>query len=215
MIVEAIKRRIKSNQKGKEWRSRNQNNGTTNSNCFCFDNVRVGDYTYGPLTVLDFGTDYTLTIGACCSIASGVVFNLAGDHPLQRVSSFPFKAKALGGELTEATSKGDIIVDDDVWIGQNAIILSGVHIGQGAVIAAGAIVTKDVPAYAIVCGVPAKMIKKRFSDDVIDYLLTLDYKNLNITLIRNHIEELYKSIDEMTLIEIQDMFSWFPKRLAR
>lgn len=81
------------------------------------------------------------------------------------VSTYPFKRKLFhGGE--EAVSKGDIIVGDDVWVGYGATILSGVHIGQGAVIAAGAVVNKDVPPYAIVGGIPAKVIKYRFSESV-------------------------------------------------
>lgn len=66
----------------------------------------------------------------------------------------------------EATSKGDIVVKDDVWIGYGSIILSGVHIGQGAVIAAGSVVSHDVPPYAIVGGVPARLIKYRFSEEM-------------------------------------------------
>lgn len=75
----------------------------------------------------------------------------------------------------ETQAKGNIIVNDDVWIGDSALILSGVEIGQGAVIAAGAVVTEDVPPYAVVGGVPAKVIKYRFRDDVIKELVKIDY----------------------------------------
>jgi len=94
-----------------------------------FSAVSVGNYTYGSLTVLAFADHRHLTIGSFCSITSGIVFNLAGDRSTDSISGFPLKAMVLHGQLTEALSKGDIVVDDDVWIGQNAIIPSGVHIG--------------------------------------------------------------------------------------
>jgi len=112
----------------------------------------------------------------------------------------------------EAFSKGDITVDDDVWIGYGVTILSGVHIGQGAVVAAGAVVTHDVPPYAIVGGVPAKMIKYRFTPPVIDYMLTLDYGALTEELIKVHVNDLYTEIDGMELEDIEKLFSWFPKK---
>lgn len=79
----------------------------------------------------------------------------------------------------ETQAKGNIIVNDDVWIGDSALILSGVEIGQGAVIAAGAVVTEDVPPYAVVGGVPAKVIKYRFRDDVIKELVKIDYAKVD------------------------------------
>lgn len=115
--------------------------------------------------------------------------------------------------LHEAGSKGNIVIDDDVWIGQNAIILSGVHIGQGAVIAAGAVITKDVPPYAIVGGVPAKIIKYRFSEDVIKLLLTIDFSKLTKNLIREHINELYSSINDLNIDDVEERISWMPKKI--
>lgn len=88
------------------------------------------------------------------------------------------------------------MVGDDVWIGLNAIVLSGVHIGQGAVIAAGAVVTKDVPPYAIVAGNPARIIKKRFSEEIILKLLTLDYGKIDAQNIKRNIEYLYNEITQ-------------------
>ena len=73
-------------------------------------------------------------------------------------------------------------------------------------------VTSDVPPYAIVGGVPAKVIKYRFSQPVIDYLLALDYGSLTEDLIRKHIDNLYKPIDEMPLEEIMKLYDWFPKK---
>lgn len=207
-----IYNKIASYCRNRNWKRSNPRNSTVCANVFDHSSVSVGNYTYGPLTILNFGKGYKAEIGSFCSIASGVVFNLAGDHPINRVSSFPFKAKILGGELTEAVSKGDIIVGDDVWIGQNAIILSGVHIGQGAVIAAGAVIASDVPPYAIMGGVPGKVIKFRFEKEIIEYMLTLNYSELTEELIRKNIDALYTEIDDLSIEKIQEMFKWFPKK---
>lgn len=186
------------------WRSRNRNNSTTLQNLFDIDAVSVGNYTYGELTVLTFKKGPRLKVGNFCSIASGVVFVLSADHDISRISTFPFKTKCLKTEKYEAVSKGDIKVGDDVWIGQNAIILSGVNIGQGAVIAAGAVVTKDVPPYAIVAGVPAKIIRYRFETDIVDKMLHIDFSKLDKNMVLEHIQELY---GEVTTIE---QIEWMP-----
>ena len=140
-----------------------------------------------------------MRIGSYCSIAQEVTFILNADHRTDTISTFPFKVKVLGESL-EGTSKGDIIVADDVWIGYRATILSGVHIGQGAVIAAGAVVTKDVPSYAIVGGVPARVIKYRFGEEVLTRLGKLDYSKLSEIWIKEHIDELYETVDKNTKI---------------
>ncbi|MDE7422959.1 MAG: CatB-related O-acetyltransferase [Lachnospiraceae bacterium] len=187
--------------KRRRWRKKNLHNSTTMCNDFCIDCVTVGKETYGELTVLTFNMDYKLFIGCYCSIASGVTFVLSADHHLNHISTFPFKVKTLQCEQYEAISKGNIIVDDDVWIGQNAIILSGVHIGQGAVIAAGAIVTKDVPPYAIVGGNPAKVIKYRFEDDIINELLKIDFAELSKEMIEEHISDLYEPLKDVSQLK--------------
>ena len=127
------------------------------------------------------------------------------------MSTYPFRVGILGDKI-EAFGKGDITVDDDVWIGFGATILSGVHIHQGAVVAAGAVVSKDVPPYAIVGGTPAKVIRYRFEKPVIDFLLTLDYGKLDEELIRQYVDELYKPIGGMKLDDIKELYSWFPKQ---
>lgn len=172
----------------------------------------IGNYSYGnKLRVFHYTEhDGNLHIGNFCSIADETVFLLGGGHNYKTVSSFPFKA-IFAGE-GEALSKGDIVLDDDVWIGYHTTILSGVHIGQGAVIAAGAVVTKDIPPYAIVGGVPAKIINYRFSPEVIDELIQLDYGKLTDELIHEHEKELYTPIDEKSPEEIEQLLSWFPKK---
>lgn len=208
-----IKSKLQRKKFISEWEKNNINNSTVPVNYFDVNCVSVGNFTYGELTILDFGTKEHLFIGSCCSIASGVVFSLSADHPYDRISTFPFKANILNMGLHEAGSKGNIVIDDDVWIGQNAIILSGVHIGQGAVIAAGAVITKDVPPYAIVGGVPAKIIKYRFSEDVIKLLLTIDFSKLTKNLIREHINELYSSINDLNIDDVEERISWMPKKI--
>lgn len=211
-MINFILGKIKWRKYKKSWRTKNNRNSTEPICYFDINSVCVGNYTYGELYVLNYGNKEKLKIGACCSIASGVVFVLNADHAIDRVSTFPYKAKVLLSDANEAVSKGDIVIDDDVWIGQNAIILSGVHIGQGAVIAAGAVVNKDVPPYAIVGGVPARIIKYRFEGMIRDYLLTLDFNALSDNMIYEHIDALYNSINKMSIEEIKQMYEWFPKK---
>lgn len=163
----------------KIWRSKNFHNTTTVKDYqFPIDKVTVGNYTYGELTIRSWGADNEkLSIGNFCSIADGVTFLMGGEHDYSRFLSFPYDAFFVSYEA-DVKAKGGIDVADDVWIGANAIIVSGVAIGQGAVIAAGSIVTKDVPPYAIVGGNPAKVIKYRFNEEAIRVLETLDFSKL-------------------------------------
>ena len=189
----------------KAWRKANQHNDTLAKNIFNPNYVHVGKKTYGPLNVRQSRCQAHLYIGNYCSIASDVVFILNSEHQLNAVSTYPFKVKILKEE-GEAGTKGDIHIEDDVWIGERAIILSGITIGQGAVIAAGAVVAKDVPPYAIVGGVPAKLIRYRFDPDMIQELLKIDFSKLDDGLIREHIDELYKKLDA------KEQLSWLPKK---
>ena len=86
--------------------------------------------------------------------------------------------------VEDATSKGDILIGDDVWIGERAVILSGVEIGRGAIVAAGAVVSKSIPPYAIAAGVPAKVVKYRFDDDLISELLKIDFDKIDVEFIK-------------------------------
>lgn len=122
-----------------------------------------------------------LTIGKFCSIACGAKFLMnSSNHTLKSLSTYPFPIfwEEWGNELgvTEAwDNKGNITVGNDVWIGYEAVVLAGVTIGDGAIIGARSLVVKDVPPYAIVGGMPAKLIRKRFSDDVISELTSLQW----------------------------------------
>ena len=123
-----------------------------------------------------------LVIGKFCSIACGTrfLFNCA-NHTLNSLSTYTFPLFYEEWNLEKSNvvsawdNKGDIIIGDDVWIGYEAVIMSGVHVGSGAIIAARAVVTKDVPPYTIVGGTPAREIRKRFDTDVIKRLLMLKW----------------------------------------
>lgn len=125
-----------------------------------------------------------LQIGKFCSIACGAkfLFNSA-NHTLSSLSTYPFPLffEEWGLEKKDVTkawdNKGDIIVGNDVWIGYEAVVLAGVMIGDGAIVGTRAVVTKDVPPYTIVGGVPAKLIKKRFSEETISALLEIQWWN--------------------------------------
>lgn len=141
--------------------------------------IIVGDYTYyddprGPaqfeqnvLYHFDFTGD-RLIIGKFCSIATDVRFLMnGGNHPTNWLTTYPFPAFGQGWEAATPAAwptKGDTVVGHDVWFGYGAMIMPGVTIGNGAIIASGAVVTKDVPAYAVVGGNPAKVIRTRFDD---------------------------------------------------
>lgn len=204
-----LKAKLRMRKFSKNWRESNPQNETMPNNIFNADRVNVGRYTYGALNVYDFNNKNSLTIGDFCSIADQVMFILDADHNVHTMSTFPFKVKALHISEYEATSKGSINVDDDVWIGYHATIMSGVTIGQGAVIASGAVVTKDVPPYAIVGGVPAKIIKYRFSKEIVDELFKINYKRLTPEMISSHLDEFYK--ENLTVDEIKGM-QWLPKK---
>ena len=134
-------------------------------------NLKVGKYTYGALNIDTSGdNEEGLSIGSYCSISNKCHFLLSGEHNVDRILTYPVE-EYFFNETSPRKTKGKIIVEDDVWIGDQALVLSGVHIGQGAIIAAGAVVVKDVPPYAVVGGVPARIIKYRFSNCVINKLL--------------------------------------------
>ena len=123
-----------------------------------------------------------LIIGKFCSIACGAkfIFNCA-NHTLKSLSTYTFPLFYEEWDLPKSEvaaawdNKGDIVIGNDVWIGFEAVILAGVKIGDGAIIGARAVVTKDVPPYSIIGGIPAKVIRKRYSPDIIEQLLSLKW----------------------------------------
>jgi virginiamycin A acetyltransferase len=171
--------------------------------------VTFGKYTYGRLNILSsspIDVSSHLTLGNFDSIGPDVCFLLGAEHPLNLVSTYPFKHFVLEQKIEECQSKGDIVVGDDVWIGRGAQILSGIKIGQGAVVAAGSIVTKDVPPYAIVGGNPAKIIRFRYGDALIAELMKVDYSKLTKEMIEQHQEDLYRPLTDSKQLD------WMPKK---
>ncbi len=155
-------------------------------------NIIVGDFSY--IADTDFESHVThlyefigdkLIIGKFCQIASGVEFIMNGaNHQMNAVTTFPFYT--LEGWDMEPPSmddlplKGDTVIGNDVWIGQNAVILPGVHIGDGAIIGANSVVGSNVEPYTIVAGNPARAIRKRFDDELIGYLLAFKWWDKSI-----------------------------------
>jgi acetyltransferase-like isoleucine patch superfamily enzyme len=143
------------------------------------EHVTVGRHTYGVKwqKVMFPSKDAPLKIGAFCSIAGQVRFMCSGQHPTDSATSFPIYSRLL--KQPEPVANGGkpagITVGNDVWIGNGAMILPGVEIGDGAVVGAGAVVTKNVPPYAVVGGSPARLIRYRFSEDVILQLLAIQW----------------------------------------
>jgi acetyltransferase-like isoleucine patch superfamily enzyme len=155
------------------------------------------------------------TVGNFCAIGKNSIIGL-GRHPLNYASthSIFYKKNTMRNDWFKTIEFEEglrINIGNDVWIGVNNIIMDGVTIGDGAVIAAGAVVTKDIPPYAIAGGVPAKVIKYRFSEDVIAFLLELKWWNFTD-------EEIFKNIEffrdpELTLEKLNSYFPDVAKKL--
>lgn len=156
--------------------------------------VDVGKHSYG----MDFSNIAQGTkIGAFCSIASGVKIGLM-NHPMQYVSTNPFlyyKNRGFVEKDIHIAVKMGSYIGNDVWIGNNAVILPGVNIDNGSIIAAGAVVTKDVSPYEIVGGVPAKHLKFRFDENIRSELNKIDWYNWPDNKIRENLELFYNPSD--------------------
>lgn len=177
-----------------KWKKRNKHNFTELISLCDVERISVGKGTYGNIDATYFGAESSrLVIGNYCSIASHVRFVLDGEHNYKTISTYPFKVRYFG-ESVEALCKGEIIIGDDVWIGERATILSGVKIGQGAIIGAGSVVTKDVPPYAIYAG--NKIVKYRFSEDLIEKLIKLDYGKIEIKEVEDNLDIVYGEPNE-------------------
>jgi len=129
--------------------------------------VTIGDFTYGQPLILTWGENTKLTIGKFCSIGANVQIYMGGNHRNEWCTTYPFNAllPAIWGDIDEgrAMTKGDVWIGNDVWIANDVKIMSGVTIGNGATIAAGAVVTKDVMAYEVYGGVPARALRTRWA----------------------------------------------------
>lgn len=151
-------------------------------------NIIVGDYSYydddqGAEKFEEHVTHHyefigdRLVIGKFCAIAKGIEFIMNGaNHRMNSVTTYPFNIMGHGWEkgapsLDDLPLKGDTVIGSDVWIGQHVTVMPGIHVGDGAIIAANSVVSRDIPAYHIAGGNPVRVIKKRFDNDLIEYLL--------------------------------------------
>jgi acetyltransferase-like isoleucine patch superfamily enzyme len=130
--------------------------------------IIIGEGTYGYPMVRTFAREKVhLRIGSYCSLANDAMFLLGGEHPVDRVTTYPYRIRmSLDGSADDGFPKrsNDIVVGSDVWIGAKALILAGRTIGDGAVVAGGAVVTRDVPPFAIVGGNPARVLGQRHTE---------------------------------------------------
>lgn len=187
-------------------------NGNIPSLCFIKNvikrpNIIVGDYTYydDPEGAEDFESHVThhyeflgdkLIIGKFCAIAKGVEFIMNGaNHRMGGVTTYPFNLFGCGWEkatpsLKDLPFKGDTVIGNDVWIGQNVTFLPGVHVGDGAIIGANSTVTRDIPPYCIAAGDPARVVRKRYDDETTAFLLELKWWDWPAEKITSNLEAL-------------------------
>lgn len=191
-----------------DWRRNNKDNFTilgkiSNEKFIDFvynGGVQVGKNTYGQLNInYSGGENERIVIGANCSIAGSSNFLLGGEHDYKCMTTYPFGYK-LFNMPNDVSTKGTIYVEDEVWIGDGVWIMSGVRLGKGSIIATGAVVNKDVPPYSIVGGCPAKVIKYRFEQEIIEKLMCVNLANCNIEI--DLLQYLTKHITEENVDEI-------------
>ena len=180
-------------------------------------NIIVGDFTYFSDVFFERHVTHRyeyypdkLIIGKFCQIAAGVNFVMSGaNHQMNAVTTYPFYIMEGWDQpvppLTEMPIKGDTIVGNDVWIGENATILPGVKIGDGAIIGMNSVVTKDVEPYTIVGGNPARVIRKRFDNELIALLLQLKWWDKSIKEINDLIPILTNSNLDFVKEEIKKL----------
>lgn len=174
--------------------------------------VYVGKYTYGfeSTKIYSWGEDIDIQIGRFTSIGAGLKLFCGGNHSTSFVSSYPFGAiykDSLKINLDKPIvfSNGNISIGNDVWIGRDVTIMSGISVGDGSVIAANSHVVKDVEPYSIYGGNPAKFIRYKFSDEIIEMLLKLQWWNFDINIINKIHHILLEKPDEKTYIKIRNI----------
>lgn len=148
--------------------------------------IKIGENTY-----IHGGYIYHAQIGKFCSLGYGITIG-PGVHDMKRISTYPLRLRYLKEEFPgEFKESLPAVIKNDVWIGNGAVIMQGVTVGNGAVIAAGSVVTRDVPAYAVAAGVPARIMKYRFSEEVIAALEELRWWDRGYEWIETHKDLLY------------------------
>lgn len=203
MCVKFVLKKIKRIKEKCLFEKKNKHNDLRFIDFNTLKNVEVGKYTYGRINMFDFKDGGKLKIGSFCSFGRNVFICLGGEHNYNYFSTFPFSTRVLKLGIS-SHSKGDIIIEDDVWVGINATIMSGVKLGKGSVIAAGSIVTKSTEPFGIYGGVPAKLIKYRFSEKIREYLLGIDYNYLSSDIVSNKLKLLETEINDDNFKEVID-----------
>ena len=172
--------------------------------------MKIGDFTYGTPEIITDGKDSktSATIGKFCSIDKNVTILLDANHRDDWCTTYPFNIfmEEFSYIKGHPASKGDVIIGNDVWIGMDAKIMSGVTIGDGSIIAANACVTKDVSPYTIVGGVPAKKIRSRFSPDTVKRLMEIKWWNWSEELI-------YEAIPLLQSSAFNELFDFYERKV--
>jgi virginiamycin A acetyltransferase len=166
--------------------------------------INIGSNTTinGPCTEF-YSIRHPITIGNFCSIARGTAIQ-EHNHDAECITTYFIKYRVFEEKYgIDAISKGPITIGNDVWIGTQSTILTGVTIGDGAIIAANSVVSKDVPPYAIVGGTPAKILKYRFSEEIIAKLVELKWWNWDIEKIKRNKELFYGNLTIDKLLTIK------------
>lgn len=167
--------------------------------------IESGKYSFGVPNIVSYGGEKEkLIIGNYCSIAAGATFILSGEHYTNTFTTYTLKNHCFGEKKDETLCKGPIKICDDVWIGYNATILSGITIGQGAIVGANSLVTKNVEPYSIVGGNPAKFIKYRYSSEIIEEMKKIDFSKIEPEQLKFIEELVYKKLDIETLKKIKE-----------
>jgi len=157
--------------------------------------MELGCHSYGSAIVEQWTRRDIVKVGKYCSIASGVKIYIDGNHRMDTFSTFPFRERLGWNECPPNNwGKETPTIGNDVWIGADVIMYSGVHVGDGAVIAGQSVVTKSVPPYAVVAGNPARIVKYRFDDETIRKFLEYKWWDLPDPVIRDKLIPIHDNI---------------------
>lgn len=160
--------------------------------------MELGEHSYGSASIKWWTNPATTIVGKFCSIGANMTIYLDGNHRMNTFSTYPFREKFSWNECRKNTwGKETPTIGNDVWIGDNVVMFSGVHIGDGAVIGGQSVVAKSVPPYAVVAGNPARIIRYRFDEETIKRFLEYKWWDLPLDVIRS---ELIPIIDDIPAV---------------